>query len=540
MIIYDPIHKLDTVLVLLKKEFEIYNHKSDPSRAYLIRAFLRLLKIALTKWDASHTIAHSEIRQIIDSGLITSFKRTYELCNYEIYEPSLQLLSCFVNDYQPLVGEFIANGTVSVLLHSLEGKLPSNPKLMGILAKFLCSISTNTEGVKLIEGYNTIVRLLQALGSIEGTALSNDLAVSIGENLQDLMMVIPSMLGKAVDGCIQLINSLQNSNIAARETFFTQLTNVGRLLSMLFNFSSELVRGFIEKGGLDGFLKIFKLPVLPLTYSNEFHGVLQCFKAIPGNLTSLVLGKILEYLNQQIGYLEIFVGRLEDVYDFSHVKDNIALMHLLTASDSYVEMARLVLQYGVGTATSIDILCSSLQKLSHYMRILIAEQARISPFSKPNDHITTVFNQPIDIHDIENATLKSYEENFYFTCQLSVRKLYRFATRMTCARGRQAISEDAGIKMSKTMGNILAYLIKLINSTSPDQSKAYYYCLQLSDILKILLQDQGSNPATILTFSQAGGTDHIFEFLVQLRDISRTLCGPEEKPYDLVNSLQIL
>ena len=46
---FKEINGLDTVLVLLVKEIKLYNAEADPSRAYLIRAFLRLLKIALTK-----------------------------------------------------------------------------------------------------------------------------------------------------------------------------------------------------------------------------------------------------------------------------------------------------------------------------------------------------------------------------------------------------------------------------------------------------------------------------------------------------------
>ena len=537
---FKEIHGLDTVLVLLVKELGLYNAQEDPARAYLIRAVLRLLKIALTKWDPSHTIAHSEVRTIIDSGLLNSLHKTYECRLFDIYEPCLQLLCCLVNDYLPLVAELIADGTVQSLLQSLEGKLPSNPKLVSVIARFLCYVAANKQGAEMIQQFSTIARLLQALGSTEGTALSNDLATSIGESLQDLMMNIPSLLDHAEDGCIQLVLSLNNTVVVSRELFFAQLTNVGRLLGILFGFSEKLVMGFIEKGGLEGFLNIFKLPIPPLTYSNEFHGVASCFKYIPLTLTGLVFSKILEFLNRQLTSLEDYTGRLVDLENFAHITSTPELLHLLTATDSYVEMLRLILQYGTGTAAYIDLLCSTLQRLADYMRILIAEQARVSPFSKANERVTKTFNQPIDISDIENAGLKSFEENFYFTCQLSVRKLYRFAARMTCARGRQAISEEAGIKMSKNMGNILTYLIKIISIEVPEQSKAYYFCLQLSDILKILLQDQVSNPATILTFYQSGGTDHIYSFLVQLRHISQNLLNSEEKPYDLVNSLQIL
>ena len=164
-------------------------------------------------------------------------------------------------------------------------------------------------------------------------------------------------------------------------------------------------------------------------------------------------------------------------------------------------MLRLILQYGTGTAAYIDLLCSTLQRLADYMRILIAEQARVSPFSKANERVTKTSTSLLISATSRTQGLRALRRTSYFTCQLSVRKLYRFAARMTCARGRQAISEEAN-KMSKNMGNILTYLIKIISIEVPEQSKAYYFCLQLSDILKILLQDQVSNPATILTFYQ--------------------------------------
>lgn len=536
---FKEIGGLDTVLTLLTKEIYIYYNNPDPARAYLIRALFRLLKIVITKWDPSHTLNQGEVHHVLyESGLLESLKKVYEMCYYEVYEPSLQLLCCFVNFSKQIIDDLICNGTIQILLQSLEGKLPNNAKLVGVVTRFLCSVALNHEGNKIIEGFSTVERLLEALGSTNGVVLTADLAENIGENMQILMSNVPAVVNKAVDGCILLISSIQNCNTSIREVFFPQLTNIGKLISTLLGFSPELVKGFIEQGGLDGFLSIFKMPVQPLTFNNEFHGFAACVKSIPSSLTVQVLSKVLDYLSNQLDAVENYIGPLESLADFSQATDTKTLTHLLTGTDSFIELVRFLIQNG--GASNIELLCTLLYRLSHYMRILIAEQARLSPFSKANTHTTKNFNQPIDIKEIENVALKSFEENFYFTCQLTVRKLYRFTTRMSSARGRLAITEDSGIKISKTMGGILAYLIKLINLDNPDQYKAYYYCLQLSDILKILLQDQNSNPATLYTFYLEGGTEHVYKFLLQLREISKSLINDEEKSYDLVNSMQIL
>lgn len=311
---------------------------------------------------------------------------------------------------------------------------------------------------------------------------------------------------------------------------------------MLFNYSNDLLRGFIDKDGLDSLFAIFKLPILPITYNNEFHSVISCFKNIPLNLAQTFLTKVLSALDLQLKKLENFIGPLNTAKDFACItpENHDPFMHVLTALDSFVDMTRLVSQNSTGISNLIPDLCKSLEKLSHFMRLLIAEQARLSPFSTENDRKTPKFNMPIDISDIENANLKSYDENFYFTCQLSVRRLFRYATRISVAKGRVSIHEEAGLKISKTMGDVLADLIKLLNLDEPSQAKAYYFCLQLSDILKILLHDQGSSPSTILSFSQAGGTDHLIKFLIQLKDVSLSLYNQTDLPYDLVNSIQIL
>ncbi|CAG9335559.1 unnamed protein product [Blepharisma stoltei] len=543
---------LDTVLQLTNNEIELLTSPQDcfysftadiipteTTRAALLRPLLRVIKIVLTK--AEPGAAQEEVREILEAGLIKSLKKLFEKQRFDLYEPAIQILNTIIGEV-PIVAEWIADGTLVAFFNSLETTLPPNSKLMGVITRFLCQISLQAEGVQLIERFSTISRILQALGSIDTSVLSNDVAVGIGESLQELMTIVPGIRDKAVEGCIQLIYNLRSCDLSAKESFFTQLTNIGRLLAMLFNYSTDLIRGFLDNGGLEEFLGLFRLPILPLTYSNEFHTVLTCFKSIPVNLTPIVLGKVLEALNQQLGKMEDIIGDLKTLSDISHVTDDLKtqFMFILTATDSYVEMTRLVLQYGTGVTNNINELCNTLNRLSYYMRLLIAEQARLSAFSKSNEKFTNKFNMLIDIQNIENAEMKSYEENFYFTCQLSVRRLFRFATRIPSTRGRQSVSEEVGVKISRVMGDILADLTSLLNLNNTDQAQAYYFCLQFSDILKILLHEQGSSPSTLWAFSQAGGLENIFKFVYQLKEISFKLYREEKLPYDLVNSLQIL
>ena len=107
-------------------------------------------------------------------------------------------------------------------------------------------------------------------------------------------------------------------------------------------------------------------------------------------------------------------------------------------------------------------------------------------------------------------------------------------------RGRQASNEEAGLAISKTIGDIFTQNIKVLVLDEVTPNKVYHLAMQLSDIMKILLYEQGSTPATVLTFSLAGGTDHFGNFLVQLKQVSFEVSKNENLSYHLVNGLQIL
>lgn len=542
---FKVISGLEIVVSVLMQNLQLYNQVQHISQAYVIKVLLRLLKIISTKWDSSHTLGHTEVSFVLfDSGLLNELKKSFELKLYDLYEQSLQLLSSFVGSYRQIIVDLMNSGIISQLLLSLEDKLPNNAKMVAVLGKFLSGLTINEDMVQVLGRFSTVQRMIEALASGQSTGLTNDLADNIGESLQTLMTNVPALVDCAGHGLVNLIQSLEAidvKTVLSKESFFQQLTHIGKVISCLFGFSQTILDIFISSDGFQSYLNVFRLRVYPQTYNNEFHSFAGCCKAITAPSCNEALRQVLCKLNKQLDELEGFVGPLDSISDFSHISDPTSIVHILAAGDSYIEIVRFLLANGGTSEDNISTLCQVLNRLSSYMRILISEQARLSPFSKANNHTTKTFNQPINIQDIENVHMKTFEENFYFTCQLTVRKLYRYTTmRMTNPRGRHSIAEKSGVSMSHTMGNILAQLIKLIDLNEADQAKAYYFCLQLSDILKILLQDQHPNPSTIITFYKAGGSNHVFKFLKQLRRISEELSDDREKSYDLVNSLQIL
>mmetsp|Transcript_8385 Transcript_8385/g.16642 ORF Transcript_8385/g.16642 Transcript_8385/m.16642 type:complete len:2837 (+) Transcript_8385:32-8542(+) len=534
-------------LKLLGSPHEVFyasNIEGKPTRndhKALVRAVLRLLKVALSKWEQLPGIASGEVRRIIESEIIEHMRGIFLVQCFEIYEPCLQLLCAIVNEQPGVISELNSRNCIQPLLESLENGIPSQPKLISSIARMLCVTSLHSEGARQLEAYDTIPRLLQALGRTEGGALTNELSVDIAESIHDVLSRVSKLRDKAVEGCVQMLQSIQTSEHRTREVYFNQLTNIGRLLSIMFNSATEMIRGFIEKGGLDAFLAIFKDPVRPLTHSNEYHFMINSFKAFPGTQSSGVINKVLGCLEQKLNQFEGIVGGLT-VPDFSHIPaerlDELILC--LTSTDSFVEMIGLILKFGYASIINADLLEKEIGRLSQYMRILIAEQARLSTFSKDTEKTVDHFNVHADFRDIENPELNSFEENFYFTCQLSVRKLLRQVTRYGTGQRRQAPSEDNIMALSKSISSSLAALASELTLPEPRTDRAYYLSLLLADIVKILLHEQ-SSCLYVYAFVSAGGTQHFANFLQQLMAVSHEL-SQRTPPlsFNLVNAIQIL
>jgi hypothetical protein len=111
---------------------------------------------------------------------------------------------------------------------------------------------------------------------------------------------VSSLKEKAIDGCISLVTKLvehgQTATDLNKDLYFSQLTNIGRLFGTLFSFSSELFKTFMDKGGIDLFLRIFRLPILPINYNNDYNTILGCLRNIPNAHGQIFLQKVLEAL----------------------------------------------------------------------------------------------------------------------------------------------------------------------------------------------------------------------------------------------------
>jgi len=517
-------------------------------RSYFVRGLLRLIKVALSKWDALPGLATSEVKRVVGSPLMDSIRVVYESRNADIFEQSIQLLTSLINEQASIVPDLVARGTLPALLQALDTITPTNPKLMAAIARVLCAISLHAEGAKLLEGFNTVSKLLQGLGSLEGLSLTNDLAVDIAESLQDVLSRVSSFKEKAVEGSLAMLATFYRAPHPSQEKFFTQLTNICRLLAVLFSFSADLFRLFIEKDGFESFLSILMLPILPQTFNNEFHGVLHLFKSLQGSSqSSPILTRVLTSIEDQLQLLETMVGPLGQTRDLSRVQgcaqlqsmsEHDQLIVVLTRVDSLVEMARQLICLAGVLGDSAPGLANILHRLGELVRILICEQARLAAVPNP-DKQTSEFNMPIDIKDIENPEVKSFDENFYFTCQLSIRKLLRGITRLGQIRSRQAYTEETAEILAAAMGSVLSRLVNELDLNRLEGNQAYYYSLLLSDVVKVLANDQGPG-VVMLAFYRCEGLQRVLDFLVDLKDLSFRLTAQSSLQFDLVNCLQIL
>ena len=517
-------------------------------RSYYVRGLLRLIKVALSKWDAMPGLATSEVRKVVGSPLMDSIRAVYESRNADIFEQSIQLLTSLINEQASIVPDLVARGTLPALLQALDTITPSNPKLMAAIARVLCAISLHAEGAKLLEGFNTVSKLLQGLGSLEGLNLTNDLAVDIAESLQDVLSRVSSFKEKAVEGSLAMLTAFYKAPHPSQEKFFLQLTNICRLLAILFNYSADLFRVFIEKDGFECFLSILMLPILPQTFNNEFSGVLHLFKSLQGSgQSSPILTRVLTCIEEQLQLLETLIGPLGQTRDLSKVQgcaelqgmsEHDQLIIVLTRVDSLVEMARQLIVFAGVLGDCASGFANILHRLGELVRILICEQARLAPAPKP-DKQTSEFNMAIDIKDIENPEVKSFDENFYFTCQLSIRKLLRGITRLGQTRSRQVYTEDTAEILSAAMGSVLSRLVNELDLNKLEGNQAYYYSLLLSDVVKVLANDQGPG-LVMLAFYRCEGLQRVLDFLVDLKDLSFRLQSQGNLQFDLVNCLQIL
>ena len=236
---------------------------------------------------------------------------------YDVYEEALNLLIKIITEYPTSLNELITEGVVISLFESLETFVPANPKFIEKLIKIMCVVGYNPDGGKIIEKYNTVNRIIVALGHSCNSLLTNNVCVSLGEALMELISIDLNAADKAIDGCHSLIVSLKS--ITNVELFYKIVKNLGVLFEFTFTFTGEVVVGMLERGCFDDFLDLIRLPLLPIGLNNEFYGLFNCFFSIPTSLYCSILLKTFASLSQQFLKLEDIVGPFARISNFSHV-----------------------------------------------------------------------------------------------------------------------------------------------------------------------------------------------------------------------------
>ena len=511
-------------------------------RLQLLKLLLKLIKSAFSKSEPVIGISNAELTAITESGLFEALNHAFRQRLYPVYEETLTLMTQLANEAPTVIADLVSSGVLVSLLESLEAYMPKSPKFIDVLGSFLCITGFNMDGARIIEGYNTISHMLVTLGSFDSLLFTSNTAASIAESLQELFATVPNTIDKAIDGHIQMVNAFKSTDLSDPAGFFQRISNLGAIFAHTFGSSTELTKGFINRGGVDYLLEVFKLPILPKPLSYEFYPLTVCFKFFPLNLSSNVLPKIIHAIYLQLQNLQEITGPISEIRDFSAVpvEKTTQLMHCLTEGDCYLEIIRVLLQNWAGVANNYKVFSELLEKEAALLKILIAEQARILCTTRIEDKSCSKFNENIDLSVLQNSEAKSLEENMYFGCQLTIRKVFRLAMKIPNSRGRLSSSEEAGLAVSRTVGDIFAQTLKELNFDELNYNRAYHLALQLSDIMKILLYDQGSTAATFLSFSLAGGTDAFSNFLLQLKSVSLQVSRSSEMSFHLVNGLQIL
>ncbi|OMJ87502.1 hypothetical protein SteCoe_10754 [Stentor coeruleus] len=519
---------------------------TSASRAGVIRSLLLMMKTALTKWDPVQGSANTEIRMIVDSELMPALNESFIKKKFDIYEESICLITQIINENTGLVSDLISNRVIISLVESLENSIPNNPRLIEILSRFLCICGFNVDGSHIIENSNIVTNLITSLGDSEPSFFSSNIATNIGESLQELMQSVSNTREKVTEGCIKLINSLKTSDTSDTEKFFNKVSNIGKFFGQTFSTNTDIMKEFILRGGLDGIIESFRLPILPRSFNNEFYSLTSCFKALPSSLLSQVVTKILESLKSQSQRLQDITGPLGTIKNFSSVPESSqpALLHILTEGDCYLEIIRVILQNWVGIANNYKDFADLLQQLAVLLKVLISEQSRLLCSEKMLDKPCEKFNISIDLSIIENPDLKSFEENLYFSYQLTIRRVFRLAMRIP-SRTRQAAQEEAALFITKTLGIIFTQLTEeslnlITENTLLTYQTAYHLALKISNIMRILLHEQSATSVTILSFYQSGGIETFSKFLIELKKISFQIFEQGNYNYHLVNALQIL
>ena len=524
-----------TVIIDLLKSLinEHLQSRTVPSNLKLLKNTLKFFKILLERWEEIYNGLDEMTPVIIETRLIECFTEVFNSKLCEVFEEVLAVVFPITQvSISPEFNKLFFDLASAVLLAS-DSNFPSTIKQADILARFLCSIPQgNNEMINIIEKFQILSRIIFIVGTGSVSIQTLQISSNIAENLQELVISLPDCRNQAVEGVTNLLRYLVSHK--ENEHFAVQVSNVGNILCSLMINNSEIVRKLLDSQVVELIFEVFHVKIRPSGLNNELYKLNAFFKVVPDGSVAGILKKIITEIQSALEKIMYFTD--VDVYNQPSETEDFYDQVLLV--DCYIDSFRTLIQKNSSLPVNHKELSELLTRLSVIQRFLIKKQSeKLTLSSKPQ---VSSFSISPDLSVIENQELKTPEENWMFMCQLSIRKLFRAIIKIPNRSGRQESSLDYYVIMGKTIGQILIDPIKSINFSVFSHSTGYYYSLLLSDLIKIMYNEQIPSPLFLLGFIQEEGISHFTALLSDLQAYSKSLNSSFPQDFHLVNSVQII
>lgn len=520
---YCAFKELSGPLVLLKLLIFTLSLAQSQSLLVLINNVLSLLSLTLPKSDFLHSNSQSNLREIVEYDLYAYLKTEFLRKNIPVYEPIMSLLAVVFTEFPGCMNDAIAQGVIGDFIESLEAEMPLNPSFVEKLIKILCLMSFNSDGCRGINSSPIVTRTIEALGHSKNLELTNNIAVSIGEHLLELISQVPTVSEKAVQGCFSLILSIKTTPLENSEDFFYKLMNFSQLFKYTFAFTSEITTNFFSRGGFDDILDIIKLPFLPLSSTNGFHALISCTKSLPSSLYSVVFYKSLQSLNFLLQRLEDFTGPLANMTDFSQyfsiekIGDKVrgkffdlyncfgeSIILLIVSIDSHIEIIRGILANSAIITEHLQEFSSVFNKITNLAKFLLSAGG---PDTDENPDFTS-FPRP------------SLAKNKYFILlKATILKFFRTCGKISTQKGNFSI--NSRICMLNSLGEGLSQMFSPAFVSEDDWESNNFKALCLNFAFDSIFFEESYSTSLIYAFCSSQGMENVIKLLGDLKNISQ-------------------
>ena len=499
----------------------------------LVKVSLKFFKILVDRWEEVYGGLDDMTQTIIETGFIEKLVEIFDNCLYEFFEDSLLIIFQIVqNSFSPEYARLI-NQIMKSLLRTLGPNFPSTVRQVDILARFLCGVPTESAEVfHMIEDSQVLKRMIHVVGTSSYKPTSGHISSNISESIQELVNLIPNCREQINQGILDLLNLLKVE--ACSQDFLNKISNTGMLLMSLLGNIPEILKKFIDSRGLELVFEVFRTKVRPKGLTNDMYKLNLFLKFVPDNAVGVILKKFLNEIDPVLDEMLAFIhfkaaGRQDDGEFF----DNLIL------ADLFIDAIKAVVNKWTGFSALSKEVIELMMKLAEVQRFIIQMQANEMDL-KDQGSLDRFVVSP-DFSVLENQELRSQKENWLFMCQLSVRRLFRGLVKVPSNRVKPESIIEYCLNIGRAMGQILAGSFKSIvfdaNLTDKD---FYFYCLLVSDVVKLIYSEQFQSTLCLLGFVIEDGQNVLAGFISNLQEHSKHVKAMPSCPFHLVNSMQIL